>query len=852
MKKMRVFELSKDLDIEPKDLLKIAKDLAISVENTMSLLDTHDIERIKKRIEKIKQDDSDQQVVPDEEYVERRIAPNVIRRRAKMVPSATQPPVAKRPSEDHKKEEKEHKELEEVVSEEGPVKEVAKAGKEVRAEESKRPEEAEEERLEVEEAASTGEGLEAERAEQGPKKVVPSEKVGETEKKETEEKLKKKEKKKGKQKNEEGVLVEEKPGGVPEHKPKKKRFKKEKQVFSGRDLYDASRGRAYARRARKGKQKKVPEPEAYLPVKKKLKIGHHAIMVGNLAREMRLKVSEVIKVLMNLGITASQNQYIEAEDAMIVASELGYEVDAIRDEIKEDILALPEYNPADLAPRPPVVTVMGHVDHGKTSLLDAIKKTNITESEYGGITQHIGAYQVVFNGRPITFIDTPGHEAFTAMRARGAQVTDFVVLVVAADDGVMDQTKEAINHARNAKVPLLVAINKIDKPNANLQLVKKQLSEQGLVPEDWGGDTIFVDVSAKKHIGIENLLEMIVLQADMLGIKACPKGKARGVVLEARIDKSRGPVCTVLVQNGTLKRGDAFVVGMQWGKARAMFDFESRKTKEAKPGTPVEILGLNDIPSAGDKLIVVSNEKKAKEVIAYLREEKRFKAKGEETGTVTLEDLYDRVQKGQANKLNLVVKADVHGSAEAIANAATGIDAGDKLKVEVIHSAVGGITENDILLASTAGAIVIGFNVRPEARARAIAKRYGVEIKLYTVIYDLINDIKQALKGRLEPEYLEVSLGRAEVREVFRIPKVGIVSGCMVLAGKLLRGTLARLVRDNAVVYEGKIKSLRRFKEDVAEVAQGYECGIGLENYNDVKAGDIIEVYTKEEQEIEI
>lgn len=851
MKKMRVFELSKDLDIDSKELLKIAKDLAISVENTMSLLDTHDIERIKKRLEKIREQEHQEEPAEDEGYVEKRVAPNVIRRRAKPTLHVDKP-----------------KEVE-------PRKEVARPGEQVEAEQTKEKapveaaeevviEKAEDQAL-IEEAETRAIAPEKEKpeVEKAPEKVSreeakvltpedtgPVQSVEAVEEKEkAEEKQKKKEKKKGKTKVKGVDVPEAEASEAGKPKAKKKFVKKEKQVFSGKDLYDEGRMPLHGRKQKKAKRKKVSSPVP--PVKKKIKIAN-AITVGNLAKQMGRKVSEVISTMMDLGMTATQNQYIDAEDAMIVATELGYEVEVARDEIKEDILNVQEYNPKDMGPRPPVVTVMGHVDHGKTSILDAIRKTNVTQSEEGGITQHIGAYQVTYNGRKITFIDTPGHEAFTAMRARGAMITDFVVLVVAADDGVMDQTKEAINHAKNASIPILVAINKIDKPNANPQRVKEQLSDLGLVPEEWGGDTLFVEVSAKKRIGLEDLLEAILLQAEMLDLKAALKGKARGTVLEARVDKGRGPVCTVLVQNGVLKRGDAFVVGMQWGKIRAMMDFTGSKIKDAGPATPVEILGISDVPAAGDQLIVVPSEKKAREVIDYLKERKRTKALGDEKAKMTLDSLYGKVEEGEIATLNLIVKADVHGSVEAIVGALSGIETRERLKVNVIHSAVGGITENDVLLASTSNAIIVGFNVRPEAKVRDSAKRYGVEIKLYTVIYDLVDDIKLALKGMLEPEYKEVSLGTAEVREVFRVPKVGVVAGCMVTDGKIERGALARLVRDSKVAYEGKIASLRRFKDDVSEVASGYECGVGLENFNDIKVGDLIEAYKREEKEVEL
>jgi translation initiation factor IF-2 len=549
---------------------------------------------------------------------------------------------------------------------------------------------------------------------------------------------------------------------------------------------------------------------------------------------------------------ANQNQYISPEEATYVATELGFETEETRDEIHEEYFTDTAHSPEKLVSRPPVVTVMGHVDHGKTSLLDAIRSENVIDSEFGGITQHIGAYQAKCKDKVITFIDTPGHEAFTSMRSRGAQVTDFVVLVVAADDGVMDQTREAINHARAAKIPLIVAVNKIDKPNANPARVREQLSELGLVPEDWGGDTIYVDVSAKKHTGIDDLLEMILLQAEVMDIKVHIDGPAKGVVLESKLDKNKGPMCTMLIQQGELKRGDIFIVGSKWGKARAMFDFRGVPIESASPAMPVEITGLAEPPSAGDTMFVVPNEKKAKEIIEYLQDKvniSRLQAP-EQKALVTLEDLYNQVKEGKLKELNLIIKGDVHGTVEAIVNAVKGIDTGeDVMRINVIHSAVGGITENDVLLASTAFAIIVGFNVRPEPKVRDLAKKSNIEIKLYTIIYDLLEDIKQALRGMLEPVYKEVIQGRAEVRDVFKVPKVGVIAGCMVTEGTMVRGVQARLLRDNVVIHEGRVESLRRFKDDAKEVASGFECGMSFGNYNDIKAGDVIESFTKERVE---
>ncbi|HRS57197.1 MAG TPA: translation initiation factor IF-2, partial [Desulfomonilia bacterium] len=702
------------------------------------------------------------------------------------------------------------------------------------------------------EAPAEEQPREKEAPEVKPAPPVPLEEEKEAEKKEEK---KKKEKKKGKKVKAPEIieLPEEGEDDIARHAAKKlkKPKEKEKEVYTQSDLYGSERA-VFGKKQKKRRDRRAAA-QSMQARKKKIRIGR-AVTVSSLAKEMGVKASDVIRILMDLGVMANMNQYITADEASFVASELGFEVEEVRDEIKETYLVPPTFSPEELEPRPPVVTVMGHVDHGKTSLLDAIRQENVIDSEYGGITQHIGAYQARCNGKTITFIDTPGHEAFTSMRSRGAQVTDFVVLVVAADDGVMDQTREAINHARAANIPILVAVNKIDKPGANPQRVREQLAEIGLVPESWGGDTIFVDVSAKNRIGIDDLLEMILLQAEVLDIKSSRKDGARGVVLESKLDKARGPMATVLIQSGELKRGDTFVVGSTWGRARGMFDFTGKPISQATPAMPVEIIGFSELPSAGDTFFVVPNEKKAKDIVSYFRESNEIQRqqRQEPKEKVTLEDLYSQVREGKIKDLNLIIKGDVHGTVEAIQNTVTGIDTGEDLRVNVIHSAVGGITENDVLLASTADAIVIGFNVRPEPTASALAKKYNVEIKLYTIIYDLIEDIKKALKGMLEPVYEEIVQGRAQVRDLFKVPKVGTIAGCMVTEGQITRGANVRLLRDNVVVFEGKVDSLKRFKEDVREVQSGYECGIGLSGFNDIKTGDVIEAYTHQKVEAEI
>ncbi|HZD40077.1 MAG TPA: translation initiation factor IF-2, partial [Terriglobales bacterium] len=496
-----------------------------------------------------------------------------------------------------------------------------------------------------------------------------------------------------------------------------------------------------------------------------------------------------------------------------------------------------------LLPRAPVVTIMGHVDHGKTSLLDAIRSTHVTAQEHGGITQHIGAYNVQVDGRAVTFLDTPGHEAFTAMRARGAKVTDIVVLVVAADDGVMPQTVEAINHARAAEVPILVAVNKIDKPDANPDRVKRGLSEHGLVAEDWGGDTVFAPVSAKTHEGIPHLLEMLLLQADILELKANPDKLARGAIIEAKLDRGRGPVATVLVQEGTLHVGDAFVCGVFHGKVRAMIDDHGRKVEVAPPSLPVEILGLQGVPQAGDTFIAVADEAKARQVAEY-RQSKQRETELVKSSKVSLEELYDQIKTGDVKELRVVLKADVQGSVEALTEALTRLST-NEVKLRVIHGSVGGISESDILLAAASNAIVIGFNVRPESKGAALASQEGVDVRLYTVIYEAVADVRAAMEGMLEPTYREQTHGRVEIRQIFSIQGIGTVAGCYVTEGKIQRGSLVRVLRDQIVVHEGKLASLKRFKDDVREVAAGYECGLSLEGFQDIKQGDVLEAYER-------
>ncbi len=633
---------------------------------------------------------------------------------------------------------------------------------------------------------------------------------------------------------------------VEEGKPKKKKRRViSKPEFQETSDLDRRRGKLpRKKRALPGKEQKKTEITTPRASKRVVRVSE-VITVGELAKAMGVKAGEIIKKLMDSGMMATINQALDFDTASLIAAEFEYNVENVAFDA-ESMLEVEHEAQADdnMQPRPPVVTIMGHVDHGKTSLLDAVRQTNVTAQEAGGITQHIGAYSVDVHGKQVTFLDTPGHEAFTAMRARGAKVTDMVVLVVAADDGVMPQTVEAINHARAAGVPIIVAINKIDKPEANIERIRQGLADYGLVAEDWGGDTICVPVSAKTKEGIPQLLEMLLLQADILELKANPEKLARGTIVEAKLDRGRGPVATVLVQEGTLKIGAPFVCGGNYGRVRAMMDDKGRKVETAGPSTPVEILGLQGVPDAGSPFVAVTDEATARQVAEHRRGKQR-EADLVKTAKVSLEDLYQQIQAGDIKELRVVIKADVQGSVEALSEALTRLST-DEVRLNVLHASVGGITESDALLASASNAVVIGFSVRPESKATEVAEREGVDVRLYTVIYDALNDVRDAMEGLLEPTVREKTVGRAEVRQVFTIPSAGVVAGSFVTDGKITRNAAVRLVRDHVVVYTGKVASLRRFKEDAREVQSGYECGIGLENYQDVKTGDVIEAFETE------
>jgi translation initiation factor IF-2 len=584
----------------------------------------------------------------------------------------------------------------------------------------------------------------------------------------------------------------------------------------------------------------VPEE---VPITRKITITE-GVAIKELSEKLGVRAKDVIRRLLDKGVFATINQTLDSQTATEISRGFGAETEIIsyEDEVTQEVEVADK--PEELSPRAPVVTVMGHVDHGKTSLLDAIRETHVASGEAGGITQHIGAYQVETQGRKIVFLDTPGHEAFTMMRARGAKVTDVVVLVVAADDGVMPQTLEAINHARAAKVPILVAVNKIDKPDAQPERVKRQLAEQGLMGEEWGGETVVVEVSAKQKKNLDLLLEMILLVSDLQQLKANPKRLATGTVLEAKLDRGRGPVATVLVQNGTLHAGDAFIVGSIYGKVRAMLDDLGRTITEAPPSSPVEVLGLEDVPQAGDRFLAIEDTSKARQ-IALHRQSKQREAALAKSARLTLEQLHAQMAAGDVKELPLIVRGDVQGSVEVVVDTLNRLSS-EKVKVKVIHAGVGAVTEWDVLLASASNAVIIGFNVRPERKASELAQLEKVDIRLYTVIYNMSDEIKKAMVGLLAAVIKETTLGHAEVRDTFHISKVGTVAGCHVQEGKITRETKIRLLRDNVQVYEGRIRSLRRFKEDVTEVKNGMECGIALENFNDVKVGDVIEAFVRE------
>ena len=862
---MRVYELARQLNMTNKVLLERLKELNISVKSHMSVVDEEKVTQIKGLIFGTK----------SEVVVEERVKDTLIRRRRKIVKKPPKEQEIALPA----------KTEGDVVSEAEQQEEAVEVSVEVETAQVSpvAPEKvSEEESAELVEAKDT----EAKPEEAEPAKKVKPKKKPRAKKEKPAKIIKLPEIKTAapdlaEATAEKGLVPpvkaepeppshiaqeQEKPRRVSKGKPKKtdqlppeasekdKRFLKKKisfrkkEVLDKSDLYDKGgfRGRK-GRKPRKGRAV-ITDGETTLittpkAIKRRIKIDE-AIVVSDLARRIGIKASEVIKGLMAQGVIATINQAIDFDTASVVASEFGYEVETVAFE-EENIVRMEKDDPAKLKPRPPVVTIMGHVDHGKTSLLDAIRETNVIDGEAGGITQHIGAYSVNVGGRPVVFLDTPGHEAFTAMRARGAEITDMVVLVVAADDGVMPQTIEAINHAKAANVPILVAINKIDKPDALPDRVKRELAEQGLTPEEWSGETIVVNISAKQRIGLRDLLEMILLQADVQELKANPDKLSRGTVIEAKLDPGKGSVATVLVQDGTLRPGDPMVCGTHYGRIRAMIDDRGNRLDKAGPSIPVEIQGLSGVPMAGDEFVAMSDEKAAKQV-AFHRAQKQRTRELAKSSKLSLEMYYEQMQDGIVKELNLIIRADVQGSIEALSDAVHKIESKD-VKVNIVHSATGAIAESDIMLAKVSDAIVLGFNVRPGLKVRQLAIEQNIDIRFYDVIYNVVNDMKGAIAGLMESTFEEHLVGRAEVRDTFSVSKVGMIAGCYVTEGKIERGQPVRLLRDSVVIYKGKIRSLRRFKDDVKEVQSAYECGIGIENYNDVKVGDVIECYEVEE-----
>ncbi len=906
MAKLRVYELARELNLENKALLEKIEKMGIEVKSHMSSLDEAVIKKIKKELFGTKE--------PEEIVEDKRIKPNVIRRRRKRVETPVEPEVAETPEISAKEEKIE--EVKEPASPETKPETKPKTKEKVRKVSKEQPEsapvEAEKEDDSKPTAAVSAEPEMEKPAEEEAKpeaEVEVEPEKPETKVKKVKEKPEPKPAPKRKAKkstaakiiclptepvepvrtevtrpvkaasktNKKFVKVTQKrpaaaepiqvspktdePGAKKKgrkkwpgekiddlKKPRKiKTSSRRKAVVEGSALYDKSFGRS-----RKGRKKFKSAPSAggqktqiTIPkaIKRRFKIDE-TIVLSDLGKRMGIKANELIAKLMGMGMMVTVNQTIDFDTACLVATEFGFELEKAMFE-EETVLKTEVDSPDQLLQRPPVVTIMGHVDHGKTSLLDVIRRSKITELEAGGITQHIGAYHVKHETGDIVFLDTPGHEAFTAMRSRGAHVTDIVVLVVAADDGVMPQTIEAIDHAKVAGVPIIVAVNKIDKPEAEPERIKRELAEKGLAAEDWGGETIFVNVSAKQQIGIDNLLEMILLQTEVLELKANPNKLATGHIIESRLDTGIGPVATVLIREGTLRVGDPVVCGSYYGKIRIMFDDMGNQIKEAGPSIPVQVVGLSGVPMAGDQLNVMASEKDAKQVSEHRLQKQRAKELAR-TSRMSLEKLYEKLMEGEVKDLNLIIKADVQGSIEALKDSLTKLSI-DEVKIGVIHSAVGPIHESDISLAAVSNAIILGFNVRPTAKVALIAEEENVDIRYYDIIYNAIKDIKDAMLGMMDTKFKEKVLGEAEVRETFHVPSIGTIAGCYVTSGKIQRGTQVRLIRDGIVTYDGNLATLRRFKDDVKEVIQNYECGIHIENFNDIKIGDIIECYYLEE-----
>ena len=808
MAKMRVYQLSKELGIDNQEILELLEKLEVPVKSHSSSLEEADVDRVRFAVMRTK----------PHEVIEERVQPTIIRRRVRKVEPEPVPEKAE-----------EAAQVEGVATvEEAPAVEEVSAEPEPKEKAAAAPAEEAETSAAVEpetpkEEASTAA---AEKPVTEPKKAEPAREV-----------------KKGKThppkhlRQDEAIFFTrgKKKKGPPVRGRRGRRPQRDRVAIEYR-----KKGKGVGEVRRRPQSTQITVPKA---IKRKIRF-EETISVQELAKRMSIKASELIRKLLSMGMDITLNQSLDLDSASLAASEFDYEIEkaGVRE---ETVLKAVEDSDEDLKSRAPVVTVMGHVNHGKTLLLDTIRDTNVVAQEAGGITQHIGASTVEVNGERIVFLDTPGHEAFTALRARGALVTDIVILIVAADDGLMPQTVEAINHAKAAGVPIIVAINKIDLPTANVEKVRQQLAEHQLVSEEWGGDTIFAEISAKEGTGVESLLEMISLQAEMMELKANSDKAARGVVIEARMSRKLGAIATVLIQEGTLKVGAAFVSGTCFGRTRTMTDDKGKKLKSAGPSTPVEVVGFSGVPEAGKEFVVVKAEKDAK-TIAANREQKARESKLSSPGRVTLEDVFANIDAGEVKELNVVIKADVQGSIEAIRDSLGRLNT-DKVKTNIILSGVGGITESDVMLAAASEAIVLGFNVRPEPKARKAAEAEGIEIKLYSIIYDAISDVKDAMLGILDPTYKEVVQGRGEVLQLFKVAKIGVIAGMKWDEGKVERSSKVRVVRDSVVIYSGDIDTLRRYKDDVKEVQAGLECGIHIEKFNDIKEGDIFESFFMEE-----
>ena len=865
MAKVRVYELAKELNLESKKLVEKLQAGGMDVKNYMSTLDENAVQQAK---EIVSGGVSEVEVVE-----EKRVKPTVIRRRKKIkvkekIPEAKEIEEVKEKiiekEELPKKVEPPPAEIEAekpVVEAEKPVEDEVSAAKTVEEVEAPKPgvkpkpKKTKKKKLEKPaKIIKTGVKIFTKKDLETPPKGKPVKSVGEVKPgvsgpleaaKEVSETPKNKKSVKKKKERKKGAVLELEKKGLFR--------RKKKEVYERADLYA---GRGIARKLKKGSQKgkmhaqKGKPTEITVPkaIKRRIKVPE-SVTVVELGKAMGIKAIDLIKNLMGLGHMANINQSLDFDTSSVLADEFGYELEL--DTFAEgDLIADKEDRPEDLKLRPPVVTIMGHVDHGKTLLLDYIRSSNVIEGESGGITQHIGAYYVKRKDGDIVFLDTPGHEAFTAMRARGAEVTDIIVLVVAADDGVMPQTREAIDHARAADIPIVVAINKIDKPDSDPEKVKRDLSAVGVASEEWGGDTLFSSVSAKTGEGVDELLNLILLQTEMLELRANPDKAAKGTVIEAKLDISKGSLATVLIKSGTLHQGDQFICGKYFGRVRAMHDHRGRKMASALPSVPVEIYGISGVPMAGDEFIVVQDEKTAKQISEHRRRLTREKEIAKK-GIVSLDDIFEKIKEGEMKELNIILKADVQGSLEALGDLLVK-QSTDEVKLRVLHMATGTITESDIMLASASNAIIIGFNIRANPRVTEIAKKERIDIRYYDVIYNAVKDVRAAMTGLLEPVYEEQIMGRAYIREIFHVPKIGAVAGCQVSDGHIERNANVRLLRDDVVVFDGKIASLRRFKEDVKEVQTGYECGIGLEKYNDIKPGDVLEAYNMKEMKAQL